>query len=108
MSQLRVYWPDETLQASGDSFNAGHRGDHDLVVPFPARRSRPPRDTVADMIRRAQLLYENRICPHCRYAVVEPLELEDGRVDQSGQVVPGTATLVGFHCCGCDREWPAD
>jgi len=56
---------------------------------------------------RARVLYANRRCPYCKHPVVEPLELADGVRNRHRSTIPGTATLVGFHCDSCYREWPA-
>ena len=59
-------------------------------------------------VERARILHENRSCPHCQHPMVEPLELDDAIYNKSGLSIPGTATLVGFHCLNCHSEWPAD
>ncbi|MBW3539351.1 MAG: hypothetical protein KY476_03705 [Planctomycetes bacterium] len=75
-----------------------------VVIPFGGRFER--RQGV-DPVLRARLLHDNRLCPTCHHPVVEPLELNDGLMSRNRRPVPGTGTLVGFHCRGCDREWPA-
>lgn len=57
-------------------------------------------------LNRAKALHRNRRCPSCGGPVVEPVVLNDGLRDGTGQYIPGTATLVGFHCRGCRSEWP--
>lgn len=96
MSHFRVLWPDDVEQ--GDDAEVAT-----AVIPFaqPHRRLRPTLDAVS----RAQALYANRTCPFCEYPVVEPLELENAAIDSAGLPIPGTSTLVGFHCHGCDAEW---
>ena len=77
--------------------------DSPRILPFPLRTDRfQPRPALL----RARLLRENRNCPHCQHPVVTPLELEDGLLGRNRLPVPGTATLVGFHCMRCHREWP--
>lgn len=98
MSHFRVLWPDEV----------GHDVDDDgdvatAVIPFASPR-RPQRQAM-NAIGRAQALFANRTCPYCSYPVVEPLELDDAAVNKAGLPIPGSATLVGFHCHGCDAEW---
>jgi hypothetical protein len=58
-----------------------------------------------DIVTRARLLYGNRICRTCGYPVVSPIELNDGQFNRNRRQIPGTATLVGFHCDGCGGEW---
>ena len=60
-----------------------------------------------DVLIRAQKIRDNRQCIDCGHPIVEPLELNDGCQNRNGMVIPGTATLVGFHCASCDAEWPA-
>ncbi len=99
MSRLSVYWPDEMESESVMT-------DEPVILPFPKSRliskveSRP-----MDVVTRARLLFSNRQCRDCGYPVVEPIELPDSAVNKSGLAIPGTATLVGFHCCGCQSEW---
>lgn len=57
---------------------------------------------------RARLLHQNRTCPCCGHGAVEPLELRDGQLDRFHRVIPGTATIVGFHCLHCENEWRAE
>lgn len=66
---------------------------------------RPHIRQAMSIIDRARHLFENRTCPHCGYGVVEPRQLDDGIVDSANQIIPGTATLVGFRCEGCHLEW---
>lgn len=96
MSHFRVLWPDQDGHLDDDSDVAT------AVIPFTApRRQR----TAMNAISRAQALFANRVCPFCSYAVVEPLELHDAAINSAGLPIPGTSTLVGFHCHGCDAEW---
>ena len=56
---------------------------------------------------RARAIRENSVCPECATADVELLELEDAVISsRSHRPIPGTATIVGFHCCSCGLEWP--
>jgi hypothetical protein len=89
MSALRVLWPSEDV--------ADLEADEPDVVPL---RRQP-----LTVIDRARALYSNRRCPVCSYPVIVPIELNDAAINRSGLPIPGTATLVGFHCCGCHAEW---
>ncbi len=95
MSTLRVVWPDEDLDG------AVAVADPDILPITRAGRS----SRQMDIITRARLLFENRNCPNCQYPVVLPLELDDATINRNGLPIPGTATLVGFHCGGCGDEW---
>lgn len=95
-----------------------YRGDAPPVVPtacedraagvlsyeshFQRRRQFPD-----DTLQRARTLRTNDRCPHCARARVEPLELADALRNRNNRPIPGTATLVGFHCRHCHWEWPA-
>jgi hypothetical protein len=103
MSRLRVYRGPETKyrlsRITGD--------DRPDVIPFAAFASRRNRAAAADsVVSRAKALHENRRCRCCGQSGVEPVTLNDGLRDGSGQYIPGTATLVGFHCTHCKGEWP--
>jgi hypothetical protein len=82
--------------------------DRPHILPFRSRgeapvisgRFTPPAD-------RARMIHDNGACPECELTDVEPLELEDGLISSRSQLpVPGTATIVGFHCNHCGAEWP--
>ena len=57
-------------------------------------------------ITRAKALHANRTCTACGAGGVEPVLLNDGVRDAAGDLVPGSGTLVGFHCARCEAEWP--
>lgn len=101
MSQLRVIWPER----DSASLDAVHSVAPATIPFYAAVRSR--RRPVMDVLTRAQVLFANRTCHACGYPVVEPIELEDAVINRNGLPIPGTATLVGFHCQGCDEEWSA-
>lgn len=99
MSRLSVYWPDEL--SSSD-----HGLDEPQILLFPGVRREPAKASgPLDVITRARLLFSNRSCQECGYPVVQPVELSDSLVNRNGLAIPGTATLTGFRCCGCDHEW---
>lgn len=100
MTRLRVYRGPETTNRL---FRIAD-DDRPAVLSFAAaRRSRLTADTP---LARAKALHENRCCRSCGSAAVDPVTLNDGLRDGSGQYIPGTATLVGFHCVRCHAEWP--
>lgn len=58
-------------------------------------------------LNRARLLFDNQCCAFCGKATVEPLELDDAVISRRNhRPIPGTATIVGFHCHSCQQEWP--
>ena len=100
MSRLSVYWPDETNCPENVK-------DEPWILPFPKLRQIAEMESQPmDVVTRARILYANRKCHQCGYPVVEPIELEDSMTNLSGLSIPGTSTLIGFHCCGCQNEWP--
>ncbi|MCG6155549.1 hypothetical protein [Rubinisphaera margarita] len=80
-----------------------------MTIPFPRLRfGRTSSDDGAQTLalNRARLMHHNRFCPCCNSVAVEPLELNDPSLNASGMPIPGTATVVAFHCNGCYHEWP--
>ena len=82
--------------------------DRPNILPFPPRsrailisgRFTAPSD-------RARMIRNNGVCPDCELTDVEPLELKDAVLSrQNHKPIPGTATIVGFHCNHCGNEWP--
>ena len=56
---------------------------------------------------RARIIQQNNCCPECSLHDIEPLELADALISPKSRLpVPGTATIVGFHCNDCGTEWP--
>ena len=96
MSGYRVIWPDEVTDFMEE------------VQPEILQFRIPDADQSfekMDIITRARVLFSNRTCPSCHYPIVTPIELNDGKLNRNGLPIPGTATLVGFHCDSCHREW---
>ena len=107
MSRLSVFWPDETntVEAISAALCLAEP-DEPAILPF--RSHRPGANPVPqsmDVITRARVLFNNRKCHDCGYPVVEPIEHPDALRNRAGLSIPGTATLIGFHCCGCQNEW---
>lgn len=98
MSRLHVYYGDgpstSTAVAKPGVLSYEDHADH-----WRRFRNEP--------VARAAALRRNDCCPRCRRPMVEPLELNDGICGRNNRPIPGTATLVGFHCQNCDWEWPA-
>ena len=102
MTRLRVYSGPETTNRVS-RFSSADRPD---VIPFSRFVSRSNRIAAATaVVNRAKALHENRTCRNCGGTNVGPVTLNDGVRDGSGQYVPGSATLVGFHCGQCRTEW---
>jgi hypothetical protein len=100
MIGLRVFRGPETSR-SESRFVEEDRPDVLSLARFVDRQasSRSP-------LSRAKALHANRCCRFCGSSRVDPVTLNDGLRDGSGQYVPGSATLVGFHCEECREEWP--
>ncbi|QDT56344.1 hypothetical protein Pan44_43970 [Caulifigura coniformis] len=75
------------------------------VIPFTPRLRERHSAPGNPVIRRAWLWNSNQVCPCCRRATVEPVELEDGLLNAKAEPIPGTATIVGFNCSSCGHEW---
>ena len=87
--------PEEEFQAQ-DILPFRQRGRTTII----SGRLTPPSD-------RARLIRSNAACPECSKLDVEPLELQDAVISPKSRLpIPGTATIVGFHCNDCGTEWP--
>ncbi|QDT37225.1 hypothetical protein [Stratiformator vulcanicus] len=105
MSNLRVFaGPDVAEDEWTDTCSLYEEPD---VIPFEAILNRLKPDANLTPVARAKALHRNRQCPCCDHPVVDPVFLSDGVRDGTGDFIPGTATLVGFHCRECNWEWPA-
>lgn len=113
MSRLKLYWPErdrDEFSSPTSSSRFEESSDGEMVIPirkFRADRSAAPArgSSMMSLLVRAQAIRENCECPSCGHPVIEPIELNDGTPSRNGLPIPGTATLVGFRCCGCEQEW---
>jgi hypothetical protein len=108
MSGLKIYWPEsEPAATATESNDADIRAasNEPAIYSFAewVNKLRSPESNRSAL--RAQRLNSNQTCPDCTRAGVLPLVLNDGRIDGSGRLVPGSATLVGFRCDSCSHEW---
>lgn len=130
MSHLKLYCPNDEPEAEVDYDVA----EFPATIPFdptlretqtaerqqisgqgPDRfrqpRNRLPRSRtlpMTDVVSRARVMYQNQSCPFCQHVTVEPIELGDAMISRRNhRPIPGTATVVGFHCHSCGSEWPA-
>ncbi|MEQ9411244.1 MAG: hypothetical protein RIK87_26255 [Fuerstiella sp.] len=78
------------------------------VLPFSTRnRTTVISGRLMPPVDRARIISENSVCPECSKCDIEPLELQDAIISPKNRLpVPGTATIVGFHCNDCGTEWP--
>ena len=102
---LRLYMPPEELPADQTELS---ETDRHHVLRFRQRsRATVISGRLTHPADRARVIRENRACPECDLTNVEPLELGDGLISPANhQPIPGTATIVGFHCNHCGTEWP--
>ena len=98
---IRLYEPPAEVPEPDETFAPRdiipmHRGRTTII----SGRFTPPAD-------RARMISDNSVCPECSGFDIEPLELQDAVISPKNRLpVPGTATIVGFHCNGCSTEWP--
>lgn len=101
---LRLFQPPvEEEQAASDN-NPEPRN----ILPFRS----PGRTTILSgrftaPVERSRVIHENGTCPECESHSVSPIELDDAAISAKNRLpIPGTATIVGFHCNDCESEWP--
>ncbi|MEY2725461.1 MAG: hypothetical protein RLZZ458_1328 [Planctomycetota bacterium] len=107
---LKLFSPDDTTALAEDhSDNSqGHSSGEPYILPFQG----PRRTTVLSgrfmpAVERARILHENTECPDCGKSTIQPLELNDALISPRSRLpIPGTATIIGFHCEECSCEWP--
>ena len=118
MSRLKIFRPDESLDEdySADSSEPTilkfPQADDTVSQPasasqlFPVHRFRRYVASNNDQtVERARLIHSNRTCPSCGRGNVEPITLQDAATNRTAHAIPGTSTIVGFHCCSCGSEW---
>jgi len=109
MSDLKVYCPDAEPAISEatptDQAEARTDSNEPEIYSFAEWVDKLRQPDANPAALRAQRLNSNQTCPDCCRAGVLPLMLNDGRMDGSGRLVPGSATLVGFRCETCSHEW---
>ena len=109
--QLRVVPQVSELDSAGRD-SAGRdsvstEDDADVISFATARRALVLSGRFTPTLQRARLIHANSECSGCGGHDVEPVELDDATVSwRNGDVVPGTATIIGFHCNDCGSEWP--
>jgi hypothetical protein len=95
MRQLSLYSPPAQVE-----------DDEPRIYSFADYQGRAQAGRMVDLLARVRVESQNRQCPCCRRAAVEPLELSDALRNRNGARIPGTATIVAFRCNGCRHEWP--
>ena len=100
---LRIYEP--PVEPSSESSEEAAPRD---ILPFSAaQRTTIISGRLTPPVDRARVIHENAVCPECEKCDVEPIELSDAVISPKSRMpIPGTATIVGFHCNDCGTEWP--
>ncbi len=103
---LRLFQPSDSeseslpLPQASDVFE-------DIIPIDRARRSVVLSGRFMPAVDRAKLIHRNSECPECHKHDIEPLELDDALMSSRTRLpIPGTATIIGFHCNDCGSEWP--
>ena len=104
---LRLFTPSLEI-TDEDVLSVGPEEPSEDIIPIDrARRSVIFSGRFMPAVDRARLIHSNGICPECGHNDIEPLELADSVISPKNRLpVPGTATIVGFHCNDCGTEWP--
>lgn len=125
MSNLRLFAPAShslSLYAPSDDHPGQKIDDEPVIIPFP-RDVTPPRNPrfdeaqddwsptmrmnpTTELVDRVRQLRNNRCCPDCGRANVEPV----GAARQSGRrlmPIPFAGEIVGFSCGCCGHRWRA-
>lgn len=97
MNRLRIFRPDES----------DIRPFRPNTIAFTTYARHTESYVSQDSLERARLIHRNRHCPFCNHARVGLIELQDAIMNRNQLPIPGTATLVGFRCNSCQREWPS-
>lgn len=106
---LRLFTPtDDIVAETDDRVDVSVDNGPEDIIPFErARRSVIFSGRFMPAVDRARLIHQNGTCPECGHQDIEPLELADSMISPRNRLpVPGTATIVGFHCNDCGSEWP--
>ena len=103
---LRIYQPPPESHGDEATEPAGCEEERD-ILPFQPKQPTIISGRITAPIDRARILHENTTCPECEKTDVAPIELQDALISPKNRLpIPGTATIVGFHCNDCGTEWP--
>jgi hypothetical protein len=74
----------------------------------PKGSRRDPRDAETEaLVGRIRTIRQNRFCPSCGKAHVEPVSANATLLKRNAMPIPGTGELLGFHCLQCEHRWQA-
>ncbi|QDU80237.1 hypothetical protein Pla110_19610 [Polystyrenella longa] len=102
MSTLKIHRPDQAHTAVQPVDILSFRR------PWENRQRQQLDEATLRALSRAKKIRDNSECPCCNSASVVPIELDNAILNRNRLPIPGTSTLVGFHCTICENEWPAD
>ena len=103
---LRLFQPADSEQESVPMTQTSDVFE-DIIPIERARRSVVLSGRFMPAADRAKLIHRNSECPECHKHDIEPLELDDALMSSRSRLpIPGTATIIGFHCNDCGCEWP--
>ncbi len=104
---LRLFTPSDEITTEDILPLVSEDSVEDIIPIERARRSVIFSGRFMPAVDRARLIHQNGICPECGHQDIEPLELADSIISPKNRLpIPGTATIVGFHCNDCGTEWP--
>lgn len=107
MSCLKLYAPHEAELAGEVEYGESLRIDAsepEILSWETYRRSR--KLSLIEILARTRALYQNKRCRDCGRPTVQPVEHDDALLGKNRAPIPGSATLLGFHCDYCRTEWP--
>lgn len=103
---IRIYEP-PTEEEQAERQEAIELTPDRNILPFRKQRTTILSGRYVEPVDRARILSENAECPQCEKHDIETLELQDAVISPKSRLpIPGTATIVGFHCNDCGTEWP--
>ncbi len=76
-----------------------------VLLPFARRDARFSDECATAVLSRSRLVFQNRCCPECRRAAVEPLDDDRPLASRRLTAHVARADLVGFRCLACHHEW---
>jgi hypothetical protein len=110
---LKLYAPFDldTAEAEFPSLSVYHEpefeADEDCEVLSWRFIRRDGKLSVIEAVQRSRLLHMHRRCHECGRPTVHPVERNDAVLGKNRLPIPGTSTVVGFHCDYCQSEWSA-
>lgn len=115
---LRLYSPDDldlanqsepilTLYSEPELDEFDESDDSGTVLSWRIGHRNRLTGSYMEIVQRSRLLHAHRRCQKCGRPTVRPVVREDSQVGTNRLPVPGTGTVVGFHCDYCRKEWSA-